>query len=91
MREIYESVKHHKIFEPVHQHNSVTEYGHFTLYIVGNPGMRKGECSLTHPTHTLVPIPHLESESTTTGSGSSFSVGDGDQCGVLHGDYRFPT
>ena len=25
-----------------------------------------------------------------TGSGSSFSVGCGDQCGVLHGDYRFP-
>ena len=29
--------------------------------------------------------------SVTTGSGSSFSVGDGEQCGVLHGDYRFPT
>ena len=31
------------------------------------------------------------SESSTRGSGSSFSVGYGDQCGVLHGDYRFPT
>ena len=25
------------------------------------------------------------------GSGSSFSVECGDQCRVLHGDYRFPT
>ena len=43
---------------------------------------------------TLIPITHplasRKSESVTTGSGSSFSVGDGEQCGVLHGDYRFP-
>ena len=31
------------------------------------------------------------SESTTKGSESSFSVGCGDQCGVLYGDYRFAT
>ena len=30
-------------------------------------------------------------ESATRGSGSSFSVECGNQCGVLHGDYRFPT
>ena len=31
------------------------------------------------------------SESATTGSGSSFSVGCWEQCGVLQGDYRLPT
>ena len=31
------------------------------------------------------------SESATTGTVSSFSVGSRDQCGVLHGDYRFLT
>ena len=29
-------------------------------------------------------------EFATTGSGSSFSVGCWDQCGVLHGNYGFP-
>ena len=33
----------------------------------------------------------LCTELATRGSGSSFSVGCGDRCGVLHGDYRFHT
>ena len=75
--------------------------GHGYLLWVAYDGVRRvsGLCresvvSLEDP--TLIPTSRTEletrgSESSTRGSGSSFSVGCLEQCWVLNGDYRFPA